>query len=402
MAHIEPNHTTAHTEPRPQPYDLLRFMNVKRVFNTQPEVCGMIIQVGEIVHERMLKKPMMTFILSVQAGLLLSFGILMSCQVGGRWGGSTGVNNFVFAGFGIPFGLTFIVLCQGSELITANYMFTTFAVLAAEPKERPRQIKALLLNWFVCWWANLAGAILHFTLFAWQTGLVKTVKIEGRKLPASSYSDPLNTLEHIETIYYESQDAFRDDFFNSDFCSRNNYALANMCKLINAARAKCTANFGTSILRGWGCNWMVCLAIWLQMIATEPISKLFMIWLPIELFISSGFDHLVVNEFLIPGGIMIGGYYIDHRANWGNAFFFNFLPVTIGSIFGAWSLVFPFWSVSVVPKPSFRFILFIFLPQVRQQGCVVHCPGEAQGLHPRRLWPSRESRRRRSQSRRRS
>ena len=34
------------------------------------------------------------------------------------------------------------------------------------------------------------------------------------------------------------------------------------------------------------------------MIATEPISKFIMIWLPIELFISSGFDHLVVNEFL--------------------------------------------------------------------------------------------------------
>jgi len=43
-------------------------------------------------------------ILGLQAGLLLSFGVLMSCQVGGRWGSTTGVNNFVFAGFGIPFG----------------------------------------------------------------------------------------------------------------------------------------------------------------------------------------------------------------------------------------------------------------------------------------------------------
>mmetsp|Transcript_14110 Transcript_14110/g.46071 ORF Transcript_14110/g.46071 Transcript_14110/m.46071 type:complete len:403 (+) Transcript_14110:49-1257(+) len=345
MAHIEPNHTTAHTEPRPQPYDLLRFMNVKRVFNTQPEICGMVIQVGEIVHERMLKKPMMTFILSVQAGLLLSFGILMSCQVGGRWGGTTGINNFVFAGFGIPFGLTFIVLCQGSELITANYMFTTFAVLAAEPAERPRQIKALLINWFVCWWGNIAGAILHFTVFAWQTGLVKTVKIKGSDLPASSYSDPMNTLEHIETIYYESQEAFRQDYFAGDFCSRNNFALANMCKLINAARAKCTANFGTSILRGWGCNWMVCLAIWLQMIATEPISKLFMIWLPITLFVAVGLDHFVVNCWLLPGAILIGGRNLDHRINWGNAFFFNLLPATIGSILGAWCLVGHIWFV---------------------------------------------------------
>ena len=91
---------------------------------------------------------------------------------------------------------------------------------------------------------------------------------------------------------------------------------------------------------------MVCLAIWLQMIATEPISKFIMIWLPIELFISSGFDHLVVNEFLIPGGIIVGGKFLDSRINWGNAFWFNFIPVTIGSIVGAWFLVIPFWFVN--------------------------------------------------------
>mgnify|MGYP002849034732 CR=1 FL=1 len=71
---------------------------------------------------------------------------MMSCQVGGRWGSSTGVNNFVFAGFGIPFGLTFIVLCQGCELITANYMFCTFACLAAKPEDRAAEIKATLIN----------------------------------------------------------------------------------------------------------------------------------------------------------------------------------------------------------------------------------------------------------------
>lgn len=43
MAHVEPNHTTAHTEPRALPYDQLRYMNVKRVFNTQPEVMSMVM-----------------------------------------------------------------------------------------------------------------------------------------------------------------------------------------------------------------------------------------------------------------------------------------------------------------------------------------------------------------------
>ena len=96
-------HSNAHTLPRPVAYEN-KFVHVKRVFNTQPEVMGFVICVGETINDRMLKRPFMTVLLSLQAGLLLSFGVLMSCQVGGRWGSSTGVNNFVFAGFGIPFG----------------------------------------------------------------------------------------------------------------------------------------------------------------------------------------------------------------------------------------------------------------------------------------------------------
>mmetsp|Transcript_14717 Transcript_14717/g.45608 ORF Transcript_14717/g.45608 Transcript_14717/m.45608 type:complete len:370 (+) Transcript_14717:79-1188(+) len=329
-------HSNAHTEPRPMATENT-YVNVKRVFNTQPEVMGFVVNVGEVVNLRMLNRPMMSVLLGLQAGLLLSFGVLMSCQVGGRWGSSVGVNNFVFAGFGIPFGLTFIVLCQGCELITANYMFCTFACLAAAPEDRAEQIKGTLINWFVCWWMNIIGAILHFVIFAWQTCLVKSFKVDG-----DLYSG------HVENscmISYPNRRTLRADF-NADFCSKNGFANANMCKLIKAAKGKCTQHWGTALIRGVGCNWMVCLAIWLQMIATEPISKFIMIWLPIELFISSGFDHLVVNEFLIPGGIIIGGTYVDSRVNWGNAFWFNFIPVTIGSIIGAWFLVFPFWIVN--------------------------------------------------------
>ena len=36
---------------------------------------------------------------------------------------------------------------------------------------------------------------------------------------------------------------------------------------------------------------------------------------------------VVVNEFLIPGGIIVGGKFLDSRINWGNAFWFNFIPV---------------------------------------------------------------------------
>ena len=66
------------------------------------------------------------FFLSVLGGLFLGLGALMSSQVGGRWGGTTGQNNLMFGGFGIPFGLMMIVF-TGAELVTGNYLM--FAIL---------------------------------------------------------------------------------------------------------------------------------------------------------------------------------------------------------------------------------------------------------------------------------
>ena len=43
------------------------YVNVKRVFNTQPEVMGFVINVGEVVNARMMTRPLMTVLLSIQA-----------------------------------------------------------------------------------------------------------------------------------------------------------------------------------------------------------------------------------------------------------------------------------------------------------------------------------------------
>ena len=205
------------------------------------------------------------------------------------------------------------MLCQGCELITANYIFCTFACLAAKPEDRAAEIKATLINWVVCWTFNLLGAILHFSVvFAWQTGLIMTVAVDNK-----NYADSGGALENNK-IFYESSAAFQEHFNNGDFCSTGSNRARQHLQAHQSRQGQVHAQLGTALIRGAGCNWMVCLAIWLQMIATEPGLKFIMIWLPIELFISSGFDHLVVNEFLIPGGIIVGGSYIDSRVNFLN------------------------------------------------------------------------------------
>ena len=70
--------------------------------------------------------------------MLLSFGVMMSCQVGGRWGSTTGVNNFVFAGFGIPFGLTFIVLSGAKTIVRGACVDGARCGCALTARLRPR------------------------------------------------------------------------------------------------------------------------------------------------------------------------------------------------------------------------------------------------------------------------
>jgi formate/nitrite transporter FocA (FNT family) len=50
-------------------------------------------------------------------------------------------------------------------------------------------------------------------------------------------------------------------------------------------------------------------------------------WLPIMTFFALGFEHSVVNMFLIPSGMMLGA-----PISVGQWLFWNLLPVTIGNL----------------------------------------------------------------------
>ncbi|KAF9070642.1 Formate/nitrite transporter [Rhodocollybia butyracea] len=59
-------------------------------------------------------------------------------------------------------------------------------------------------------------------------------------------------------------------------------------------------------LRGIGCNWLVCIAVWQAAGARDTISKIFAIWIPIWIFVACSYDHVVANMFSVPLGIMFG------------------------------------------------------------------------------------------------
>ncbi|WP_207784024.1 formate/nitrite transporter family protein [Micromonospora globispora] len=59
-------------------------------------------------------------------------------------------------------------------------------------------------------------------------------------------------------------------------------------------------------LRGVGCNWLVCLGVWLALAADNVSGKILGIFFPIMAFVAMGFDHVVANMFFLPAAIWAG------------------------------------------------------------------------------------------------
>ena len=83
-------------------------------------------------------------------------------------------------------------------------------------------------------------------------------------------------------------------------------------------------------LRGVGCNWLVCLAVWMALAATDVAGKVLAIFFPIMAFVAMGFDHVVANMFFLPAAIFADVPGI----NWGDALH-NWVFAGLGNLVGA-------------------------------------------------------------------
>jgi formate transporter len=79
-------------------------------------------------------------------------------------------------------------------------------------------------------------------------------------------------------------------------------------------------------LRAVGCNWLVCLAVWMALAADDIGGKILAIFFPILAFVAIGFDHVVANMFFLPAAIFAhvpGIGWDDTIKNWIFAFLGN-------------------------------------------------------------------------------
>lgn len=218
--------------------------------------------------------PLLT--LSFLAGAFIAFGGLLAVIVGGGVpdikAANPGLQKFIF-GAVFPVGLMLVVVA-GAELFTGNNASCVPAVLS---KKAPWS--GLARNWTVSYLGNFLGSIFVVIFLTYMTGLFA--------------SDPW------------------------------------LSSITGIAEAKVAQDFWPLFFKGVGCNWLVCLAVWLAIASDDVASKVLSIWFPIMAFVAIGFEHSIANMFFIPAGIMYGA-----SVTWTEFFVVNLIPVTLGNIVG--------------------------------------------------------------------
>jgi len=85
----------------------------------------------------------------------------------------------------------------------------------------------------------------------------------------------------------------------------------------------------TLFVRGMLCNWMVSAGVVGAMISTHVSGKVIAMWMPIMLFFFMTFEHSIVNMFLFPSGLLLGG-----KFTWFDYIFWNEIPTVLGNLVG--------------------------------------------------------------------
>lgn len=179
-----------------------------------------------------------------------------------------------------------LVILLGLELVTGSFALVPLAVL-----EKKATVKEMLTNFFWVIVGHLIGASLY--------GLLYVI-----------------SATHLENIPVA------------------NHAVAQ--KIVNVAEAKTLAYSALGFsgilvvfVKAILCNWLVCLGVVIGITSLSTIGKIAAMWLPILMFFAQGFEHAVVNMFVIPAGMMLGA-----NVTMGDWWLWNQIPVLIGNFVG--------------------------------------------------------------------
>jgi formate/nitrite transporter len=194
-----------------------------------------------------------------------------------------------------PVGFVMIVLL-GLELVTGSFAVT---LLAAVDGRRSWSKVAANLGWVFV--ANLVGSVVYGVL------LYVVLTSMGTDAPAGIAANIVKIAE-AKTIGYAS------------------HGFAGVV---------------TAFTKAVLCNWMVCLGVVMALTSQSTVGKIVAMWLPIITFFAQGFEHSVVNMFMIPTGMLLGA-----KVSASDWWLWNQLPVTLGNLVGGFLFtgLFLYWT----------------------------------------------------------
>jgi formate/nitrite transporter len=182
-----------------------------------------------------------------------------------------------------PVGLILIVLL-GLDLVTGS-----FGLLPLPWIERDASSTSMLANWSYVFIGNLIGSMAYGGLLAIALTNFGTAAPVG-------VAAKIIAIAEAKTV---------------------GYAAIGHAGLI------------TVFVKAMLCNWMVCLAVVAAMTTTSTVGKIATAYMPVFIFFAQGFEHSVVNMFVIPTGMMMGANVTV--ADW---WLWNQIPVTLGNLVG--------------------------------------------------------------------
>lgn len=182
-----------------------------------------------------------------------------------------------------PVGFVMIVLLN-LELVTGS-----FAVMPMAQMDGAVRISDTLRNWCWSFLGNLAGSLI-FAVMAWGA-----LTMFGTA-PAGALGDRIAAIADVKTLAFAAHGG---------------------------------AGWAAAFARAMLCNWMVCMGVVMGAVAQSTVSKIVAAWIPICIFFGLGYEHAVVNMFVIPAGIMLGAKTTSE--SW---WLWNQIPVTLGNLCG--------------------------------------------------------------------
>jgi formate/nitrite transporter len=222
-------------------------------------------------------------------------GALLGCATSLALTATAQTNTALVGALVFPVGFVMIVLL-GLELVTGSFATTT---LAAVDGRKPWSQVIANLGWVFL--ANLIGSIAYGVL------LYVVLTDMGTSAPSGIAAKIVSIAEAKTT----------------------GYAAHGFAGLV------------TVFVKGILCNWMVCLGVVMAMTSQSAIGKIAAMWLPILTFFAQGFEHSVVNMFLIPTGMLLGA-----KVSFSDWWLWNQLPVTLGNLVGGFLFtgLFLYWT----------------------------------------------------------